>query len=261
MAPPPPPDPWADDPKRVPGNQPLPKLDDFVKAVREKLATVVAPVMAQAFYSFDKATLDELRRQYVPDTLAGEMGCMKACYQVLKILYGDNVSKTLQRDLYIQSMKQAEKLTPAADVKAKIEALKAANPNLSDRDARRAALETWASNYNSSDHLYKMMAERDLAGTGVPAQNAAAEQTIRNMAAGAPGVYYYGLAVRDNHTVTLAVDRAADGTQKMYWLDQNQPGLSHEVPTGDLGRQLQAVPGHTDSTNIYPLRPPAGGAP
>jgi hypothetical protein len=254
----PPPDPWADEPKRVPGNQPLPKLDEFIKAVRDTLRDKVAPVMAQAFYSFDKATLDALKSQYVPDTKAGEMGCMKACYQVLKILYGENVSKGLQRDLYIQSMKQAEKLTPAAKVQEKIDALKAANPSLSDKDARRAALETWASNYNSSDHLYKMMAERDLAGTGVQAQNAAAEQTIRDMAAGAPGVYYYGLAVNDNHTVTLAVDRAADGTQKMYWLDQNQPGLSHKVDAGDLGRQLQNVQGYTTTTNIYPLRPPAG---
>jgi hypothetical protein len=81
------------------------------------------------------------------------------------------------------------------------------------------------------------------------------------MTANAPGVYFYGLAVNDNHTVTLAVDRAADGSQKMYWLDQNQPHLSHEVKAGDLGRELQGVPGHTTTTNVYPFRPPAGGAP
>jgi hypothetical protein len=255
-----PPDPWEET-KRVPGDQPLPKLDEFGKWVREKFKTVVAPLMAEAFYGFDKTTLDTLKSQYVPNTLAGEMGCMKACYQVLKILYGEKVSKTLQKDLYIQSMKQAERVAPKDQVKAKIDALKAANPKLTDQDARRTALESWASNYNSSDHLYKLMAEREMAGTGVNAQNTAAEQTIRDMSANAPGVYYYGLAVKDNHTVTLAVDRAADGSQKMYWLDQNQPGLSHEVKTGDLGGELQKVQGYTDSTNIYPLRPPAGGNP
>ena len=106
------PDPWEVDTRRIPGDQPLPKLDEFGKWVREKVKTVVAPFMAQAFYSFDRAKLDAVKSQYVPKTLPGEMGCMKACYQVLGILYGNDASTKLRRDLYAQSMKQAEKVAP-----------------------------------------------------------------------------------------------------------------------------------------------------
>jgi hypothetical protein len=264
MPPPSPPttDPWADDPKRVPGNQPLPKLDEFLKFLRDKVVPVVAPLIAEAFYSWDKAKLDDIKSKYVPNTLAGEMGCMKACYQVLGLLYGSDTSRNLQKEVYTRAMDNARAWGKAHpdQLQAKIDAAKAANPALSDADALKSALEGVASNTNTSDHLFQLMAEKDLAGAKVNAQNATAEQTIRNMTANAPGVYFYGLAVNDNHTVTLAVDRAADGTQKMYWFDQNKPGVSHVVDPGKLGSELQDVPGHTTTTNIYPLRPPAGGA-
>lgn len=257
------PDPWDVPASRVPPDQPLPKLDEFLKWARDKVVPIVAPILAEAFYSWDKAKLDAIKSQYVPNTLAGEMGCMKACYQVLGILYSSDTSKALRTEVYTRAMNQARAYGNAHPdkLKEKIDAAKAANPALSDGAARKEALEGWASNYNTSDHLFQLMAEKDLAGAKVNSPNAAAEQSIRDMTANAPGVYFYGLAVNDNHTVTLAVDRAADGTQKMYWLDQNQPGLSHQVTTGQLGTDLQKVQGYTTTTNIYPLRPPAAGGP
>jgi hypothetical protein len=69
------------------------------------------------------------------------------------------------------------------------------------------------------------------------------------------------MAVNDHHTVTLAVERAADGPQKMYWLDQNHAGLRTKVETGQLGDTLDMMWGGPSTTNIYAFRPPSGVAP
>ena len=210
--------------------------------------------------TFPSATLDEIKDKFRPETLAGEMGCMKACYNVLGILYTEKVATELRREVYTRARAQAEafaKRNPDK-LKEKIEQLKAADPKLTDAQARWNAIDHMTSPFNSSDHLFALMGERDLADAKVNSPNSQAEQAIRNLTGDLPGVYFFGMAVRDNHTVTLAVERAADGSQKMWWLDQNNPGLRTEVKAGQLGDKLQNVQGHTNSTNIYPFRPPAG---
>jgi hypothetical protein len=251
-------DPWDVQPTRVPGNQPLPKLDELIKWALRK----AAPYLGEAFYSWDKGKLVEIKSKFIPKTLPGEMGCMKACYNVLGILYSPDTSRKLQQEVYTNARKQAEawaKLHPD-ELKKKIDEAKAGNDKLTDAEARWNAIDQLTSPFNSSDHLFQLMGEKDLAGAKVHSPNTGAEQAIRDMTGDGSGVYFYGLAVNDNHTVTLAVERAADGTQKMYWLDQNNPGLSHEVKAGQLGTELGNVPGGTTTTNIYALRPPRGGA-
>lgn len=258
-------DPWDVPASRYPPNQPLPKLDEFVKWAREK----VAPMVGVALYSWDAAKLDEIKKKFVPKTAAGEMGCMKACYNVLGILYSEKVSSQLFARVYGNARQQAKdyaKQNPKALQKhiEKAHAQAAAKKppqTLTPAMAKWMAIDLMTSPYNSSDHLFQLMAKDDLAGEKVKSPNAGVEQAIRDMTGNQPGVYFYGLAVRDIHTVTLAVERAADGSQKMYWLDQNNPGLRTEIKAGQLGATLQSVPGNPSTTNIYALRPPRGGTP
>ena len=51
------------------------------------------------------------------------------------------------------------------------------------------------------------------------------------------------------------IHRRADGAQKMYWLDQNHPQANHEIKEGQLGTELQNVPGYTSNTHIWALKP------
>lgn len=226
-----------------------------------------APYVGEAFYSWDKGKLDEIKDKFIPKTLPGEMGCMKACYKVLDILYSSKVSKELLDTVLSRAKAKAEaEARRRPDVlkmhmdRAKAEAVDA-DKTLTDAEARHKAIWQMTSPHNTSDHLFQLMGEKGLAGEKVKSPNAQAEQKIRDMTGNGTGVYFFGLAVNDNHTVTLAVERAADGTQKMYWLDQNNPGLRTEIRTGQLGATLQNVTGYTTTTNIYPFRPPTGGAP
>ena len=229
--------------------------------VENTLHQMAAPsIVIGTAQTFPSATLDEVKNKFRPKTAAGEMGCMKACYNVLGILFTAKVATELRTEVYRRARAQAEafaKRNPDT-LKAKIAAVKDANPKLTDAKARWNAIDIMTSPYNSSDHLFALMGERGLADRKVNSPNAQAEQAIRNMTGDLPGVYFFGMAVRDNHTVTLAVERAADGSQKMFWLDQNNPGLRTEIKAGQLGATLQDVQGHTNSTNIYAFRPPSG---
>lgn len=255
-------DPWDYTPSRTPGDQPLPKLDEIAKWVLGKVIPVVAPIVGRLMFSWDSSKLDDVKAKFIPKTGAGEMGCMKACYNVLGILYGPAKSRELQVEVYRRAYKQAEAKTDKKVLEQKIEQYRAAataskeTPTPSDAEIRRRAIDSLTSPYNSSDHLFALMHERDMAGEKVDVRNTDAERTIRDMTGNAPGVYFYGMAVRDNHTVTLAVERAADGSQKMYWLDQNNPKASREVPAGKLGEELQAVPGYTNNSHIWAFKPP-----
>jgi hypothetical protein len=230
-------------------------------AVEDRLHQMAAPgIVIGTALTFPSAALDEIKSKFRPKTAAGEMGCMKACYNVLAILFTAKVSTELRQEVYRRARAQAEafaKRNPET-LKARIAEAKAANPKLTDAQARWNAIDQMTSPYNDSDRLFALMGERGLADPKVNSPNAQAEQAIRNLTGDGPGVYFFGLAVRDNHTVTLAVERAADGSQKMFWLDQNNPGLRTEIKSGQLGATLQNVQGHTNSTNIYPFRPPSG---
>jgi hypothetical protein len=106
------------------------------------------------------------------------------------------------------------------------------------------------------------MQQKGLAGEMVETPNKDADQVIRELMGNAPGVYMFGMAVKDNHTVTLAVEKAADGTQKMYWMDQMTQGLRREIQPGKLGEALEGVwEGHTDRSKVYPLKPAGGASP
>jgi hypothetical protein len=257
------PDPWdvTSTTPRTPGNQPLPRLDELAKWAAEKLRPIVAPIAGKVLFSWDSGKLDEVKDKFIPKTAAGEMGCMKACYNVLGILYGPAKSRELQVEVYRRAYKAAEAWAGRNKEKfdARVEEVKAAaqarNETPSDKEIRRRAIDSFTSPWNSADHLFDLMREKDLAGNKVDVRNTEAEKAIRDMTGDAAGVYFYGMAVRDNHTVTLAVERAADGTQKMYWLDQNHPKASREIAPGKLGETLQAVPGHTSNSHIWALKP------
>ena len=216
-----------------------------------------ANVVIGTAQTFPSVYLDEIDKKFAPVRLRHGMGCMQACYGVLAILYTEKVSTELRKEIWQRAWAKAEARAKAdpKELEKQMAEAKAADPKLTDKQARRQVMEQWTSPHNTSDHLYRLMGERGLAEQKVNAPNAKAEQVIRSMTGDLPGLYFFGMAVRDNHTVTLAVERAADGSQRMYWLDQNQPGLSREIEPGQLGATLQGVRGHTDSTNIYAFRP------
>ena len=235
-------------------------LDPWVEDTRRHRRANIVLGTAQTFPS---VFLDEIEKKFHPVRLAGGRGCMQACYGVLAILYTEMVSKELHVEVFKRAKDKANAIAKAnpKKLKAQMEELQATKPMLTDEDAKQQVIDKWISNNNTSDHLYRLMGERGMAEEKVNSHNTKAEQAIRSLTGDLPGLYFFGMAVRDNHTVTLAVERAADGSQRMYWLDQNQPGLSKEIKAGQLGTELQGVPGHTESTNIYPFRAPtAGGA-
>ena len=230
--------------------------------VEDTLRDMSAPkVVMGTSQTFPPSFMDEIEKKFRPVRLPGGMGCMQACYGVLSILYTAPVSKELQREIWKRAWAKATQYANAHpdELKQKIAEAKAANPAFDDKQAKRHVLEQWTSPHNTSDHLYRLMGERGLAETKVNSPNAKAEEAIRGMTGDLPGLYFFGMAVNDNHTVTLAVERAADGSQRMYWLDQNNPGVSREIKAGQLGTALQSVQGHTTSTNLYAFRPPAAG--
>ena len=236
-------------------------LDPWVEGTLQDMRA--SNVVIGTAQTFPPAYLDQIGKQFRPKKHRDGMGCMEACYGVLTILYAEKVSRELQTEVYKRAWAKAVAHAKAHpdELKAKMAEAMAANPMLLEADARQQIMEKWASPHNTSDHLYALMGERGLAETKVNTPNKNAEATIRSMTGDSPGLYFFGLAVRDNHTVTLAVERAADGSQRMFWLDQNKPGLSKEIRADKLGDALANVPGHTKSTNIYAFRPPrTGGA-
>ena len=223
----------------------------------------VSDVVIGTARPFATGFMDEIDKKFRPVKRPDGTGCMQACYGVLAILYTENVSKELLAEVLKRATDEAKAFAKAnpKKMKAKMAELQAANPMLTDEDAEQLVMKKLISNNNTSDHLYRLMGEKGMAEKVVNAPNAKAEEAIHGMTGDVPGLFFFGLAVNDNHTVTLAVERAADGSQRMYWLDQNQPGLSREIKGGELGTALQRVKGFTTSTNIYPLLPPtAGGA-
>ena len=245
-------------PGLLPGRLTLdPWVQDTLKDMR------AGNVVVGTTQTFPSVFMDEIDKKFRPVKSKDGMGCMQACYGVLAILYTEKVSKELQKEIWDRAWKKAVAYANAHpdELKKKIADAMAANPMLIEKDVKRRIMEGWTSPHNTSDHLYALMGERGLAEKKVNAPNAKAEEAIRSMTGDLPGLYFFGMAVRDNHTVTLAVERAADGSQRMFWLDQNKPGLSREIQSGQLGDTLAKVPGHTNSTNIYAFRPPtAGGA-
>lgn len=243
------------DPGLLPGRL---TLDPWVK---DTLQDRRAKVVIGTAQTFPPAFLDEIDKKFRPVKLPGGMGCMQACYGVLAILYTEKVSKELHVEVFKRAKDWANAWAKAnpKELKARMEKLQAGKPMLTDEDAKKQVIDKLISSKNTSDHLYRLMGERGMAEEKVNSPNAKAEETIRGMTGDLPGLYFFGMAVNDNHTVTLAVERAADGSQRMYWLDQNKPGLSREIEAGQLGTVLQRVPGHTTSTNIYPFLPPTAG--
>jgi hypothetical protein len=214
-------------------------------------------------HPFARGFIDEIDKKFRPVKHKDGMGCMDACYGVLTILYTEKVSKELRVEVFKRAKDRANAIAKAHPDRLKAEMAKAqaGKSMLTDEDAKQLVINQWISNNNTSDHLYRLMGERGMAEKVVNAPNAKAEEAIHGMTGDAPGLFFFGLAVKDNHTVTLAVERAADGSQRMYWLDQDKPGLSVEIKAGELGTKLQHAPGSTNSTNIYPFLPPtAGGA-
>jgi hypothetical protein len=126
--------------------------------------------------------------------------------------------------------------------------------SLTAREIHFRTIDSFTSPWNSADHLFNLMLDKGMAGQMLDARNADADKSIRDMTGDAPGVYFYGMAVRDNHTVTLAVERGTDGSQKMYWLDQNSPN-GRVIEAGKLGEALDSVPGHTPRTHIWAFKP------
>jgi hypothetical protein len=252
--------PWMekkpDHPARVPGRLNLdPWVEDTLRDMR------VPDVVMGTSQTFAPSYLDEIEKKFRPVRLANGMGCMLACYGVLEILYTESVAKEWRKEVYRRAWAKAEAYAKAHpnELNAKTAELKAATPALTDKEARHKVLEAWTSPHNTSDHLYRLMGEKGMAEKVVKTPNAKAEQAVRGMTGDLPGLYFFGMAVNDNHTVTLAVERAADGSQRMYWLDQNTPGLSREIKAGQLGTALQSVQGYTTSTNLYAFRAPAAG--
>ena len=251
----PPPDPWDGPASRHPPDKPLPKLDQWTKWVQGGIASAAA----MGLYRWDQAKLDAIKALFKPVPYPGGKGCMMACYDVLRILYGKKGDE-LQKEVYRQARAMATQYAKDhPDVFARyVERVKAdvaaGSLKLEGMTIEWHAIDYMTSPYNTSDHLFELMRRQDLAGDRVKSPTADVEQAISGMAGGGPGVYFFGLAVNDNHTVTLAVDRAADGSHKMYWLDQNNPGLNAEVPSGQLGATLQRVQGYAPTTNIYAYR-------
>lgn len=238
-----------------PPTQPLPRLVDFLIW----LLGPSAPAGGVKSFAWDAAKLEEIKKKFKPYAPQSGMGCMQACYDVLGILYGQKTATDLRGEVIKNAYVKADALAKANPklFQQKVEEAKAANPNFTDAQAKTYVRDQWSSPHNTSDHLFELMREKDLAGDKVHTPNKDAEQAIRNMTGNAPGVYFYGMAVNDHHTVTLAVERTADGSQKMYWLDQNNPGLRTEVKAGQLGNTLNGVFGGTTTTNIYAFRPGA----
>lgn len=235
---------------------PLEKLEEFLNL----LVAPIAMMAGAAFFSWDKAKLDEIKAKFKPYAPDSGMGCMQACYDVVGILYGGKTSQELSQTVRDRAYAKANATLnkyPEATKKLIADA-KAADPTLTDAKARQQVLDRFASNDITSDHTFELMRERGMAGDRVHVADAGAEQAIRQMTGNAPGVYFYGMAVNDYHTVTLAVERAADGTQKMYWMDQHNPGIRTEIKSGALGATLTSVWGDNKTTNIYAFKPPAG---
>lgn len=254
------PDPWDAPSSRHPPDQPLPKLAELANFALNKLTPVLQklePIVGPLAYRWGQAKLDDIKSKFKPAKLSGGMGCMLACYDVLGILYGGKRAEALRKELYARALAQAKedaRQHPDRLAKAieQVIAEAEAKGKPLEREPKWHALHAMTSPYNTSDHLFELMREKGLAGDRVQSPNADAEATIRNMAAEGPGVYFFGLAVNDNHTVTLGVERAADGSQKMYWLDQRYPGQGKEIPPGQLGAELEDVHGYRSTTNIYP---------
>jgi hypothetical protein len=240
-----------------PGSQPLPKVEPFLVTLLRMI--LPEPPMAGRF---DVAKLEEIKKGFKPKSFADGTGCMLAAYNVLGILYGDKFSDDLMKEVQARAKDAADKGRNTKLFKQKVEKAMADNPNLSEAQARQLVWNKWHSANNTSDHTYALLAEKGLADDKVNTLNKDADQAVRNMTPKEPGAYFFGMAVRDTHTVTLAVKVDADGKQTMYWLDQTAPGLSTEIKPGKLGEALQTrVFDGTNSTNIYPLRPPAVAKP
>lgn len=235
-------------------SQPLPKLEDFlVWLIRQ-----IPPPPPKSF-KWDAGKLDEVKKKFKPYAPESGMGCMQACYDVLGILFTPKVAGELRAQVITQAYDKAKEWARKnpTELKRRMDAAKTANPDWSDAKARQHVLDQLSSPHNTSDHLFELMKDKGLAGDKVHVANKDVERSLRTMTDDAPGVYFFGLAVKDHHTVTLAVDRAADGSQKIYWMDQNHPGLRTEIKPGKLENALEGVFEGPNTTNIYAYRPPA----
>lgn len=236
---------------------PLEKLDDFVKII---LVPGTLQAIAKQF-QWDKAKLDDIKKQFRPHAPKDGSGCMKACYDVIGILYSEEKAKEIQRTVNGRAIAKANAFmkTKASDELVKKFMLEKGIED--EAEARRQVRERLISNEITSDHTFGVMREMGLASDKVHVANADAEQSLRAMTGNQPGVYFFGMAVKDYHTVTLAVERGADGSQKMYWLDQQNPGLKTEIKAGQLEKTLNGINyySNNNTSNLYALKPPTGG--
>jgi hypothetical protein len=232
-----------------PGSQPLPRLDDVLIGILVGL--LPQPQMAGRW---DASKLTEIKKGFKPKPMDDGGGCMLTAYNVLDTLYGNGYGERLKNKVIARAYQKADeeiKKSPGA--------------------YKNMTREQVASKYNTSDLTYAVMREEGLAGEKVQTANKDADDAIRRLTPSEPGTYVFGLAIKGHHTVTLVVEKAADGTQKMHWLDQhtqydpkqdrfeNGRNQSLEIKDGKLGDALSNWVFHgPDTTNIYPLRPPGG---
>jgi hypothetical protein len=236
-----------------PGSQPLPPVEPFLITLLRMVLPDPPDVAAKRF---DTAKLKEVKEGFKPADVPDGGGCMLTTYNVLDTLYGKGFGERLMKETISKAYEKAD-----AEIKA--------NP------ARRPEREQLASKHNTSDLTFALMREKGLAGEKVQTANKDADQVIRQLTPKEPGVYFYGLAIKGHHTATLIVEKAADGTHKMHFLDQYtkydskqdrfetlRTGESREIKDGKLGDALSNwVFNGPDTTNIYALRPPANAKP
>jgi hypothetical protein len=241
------------DTSNIPGSQPLPRLEDFLVAI---LRTVV-PAPDTAARRFDLAKLKEIKQGFKPKPMDDGGGCMLTAYNVLDTLYGKGFGKTHMNEVIANAYKKADE-----EIKK--------NPGAYKNMTRDQV----AGKYNTSKETFELLGKKGLAGEKVHTANKDADEAIRQLIPPQPGVYAFGMAVRNHHTVTLIVERRADGTQSMHWLDQHtvydpksdtfktERGAPREVKEGKLGDALENwVFNGPNTTDIYALRPPANAKP
>ena len=167
-----------------PPTQPLPRLLDFLIWV---LGPGASGTGAKSF-AWDAAKMDEIKKKFKPYAPDSGMGCMQACYDVLGILFTPKTAAELRDTVIKNAYAKADALAKANPklFAQKVEEAKAANPALTDAQARQHVRDQWSSPHNTSDHLFELMREKDLAGEKVHTPNKDAEQAIRDMTGNAP---------------------------------------------------------------------------
>jgi hypothetical protein len=193
----------------------------------------------------DRKELDSYRRIFDPKVAAlfGEKyrteikplpggGCMTAMYKGLEVLFSEEESKSLKKEVV--------------------------------RDSAKILKQT-GHDTNSVDRVLETMRKHGKAGSPVTANYnqklKAWSPTVESLLFGMidtdmQGWYFFGLSVSGAyHTVTLAVDNS-EGSAHVYWMDQFSRGFTNDV-TGSLDDYLKAwKPSYGYAvTKLWPIIP------